>query len=76
MVPDSPDQKAPEIIHRILKGEGLGTPYAGTYAVPPRAPEFAVPSRPLHPRLVERLAAHGIEELFTHQAAAYDLATA
>lgn len=68
--------ETPAILHRLLEGEGLGTPYRGAYATPERPPEFAETSRPIHPRILERLGERGISRLFTHQALAYDEVTA
>ena len=66
----------PELLRLILEGEGLGTPYMGAYATEARDPEFEEPSRPMHPKLREKLREIGIERLFRHQAEAYDIATA
>jgi len=66
----------PPLLRSVLEAEGLGTPYMGAFAVEAREPEFAEPSRPIHPRLQERLAGIGVERLFTHQARAFDAATA
>jgi DEAD/DEAH box helicase domain-containing protein len=74
-MPSAPELQAPEILHRLLEGEGMGTPYMGSYATPERAPEYAETSRPMHPRLAARLSEIGISRLFTHQAASYDLVT-
>lgn len=40
---------------------------------PARPPISAQPATPLHPELLDRLAARGIERLYTHQATAIDL---
>lgn len=42
--------------------------------LPPRPAQWAVPERPLHPRLEAALAVLGIERLYLHQAKAIDLA--
>ena len=39
-------------------------------SIPPRAAEYGELDAPLHPRLAEALAEHGIDELYTHQAEA------
>ncbi|HWP32094.1 MAG TPA: DEAD/DEAH box helicase [Fimbriimonadales bacterium] len=42
----------------------------------PREAEYAEPERPMHPVLEKRLREIGIERLYSHQATAFDLATA
>jgi len=42
----------------------------------PREAEYAEPERPMHPVLQQRLREIGIERLYSHQAAAFDLASA
>lgn len=68
--------KPPEILRLILEGEGLGTPYMGAYATSAKDPEFGQTSRPIHPKLERKLCDLGIQQLFSHQAEAYDRATA
>jgi DEAD/DEAH box helicase domain-containing protein len=66
------DRTAPAILHRLLEREGAGTPFLGAYVLPERAPQYAEPNVPMHPKLREALLRNGIERLFTHQAKAFD----
>lgn len=43
--------------------------------IPPRDAHYAVPQRPMHPRLSEKLGAQGIARIYSHQAQAYDAVT-
>jgi len=54
----------------LLEGEEVA--YVGSE--PARAPRFAPLPGDLHPKVAEALAARGIEQLFTHQADAWDAA--
>jgi DEAD/DEAH box helicase domain-containing protein len=54
----------------LLEGEEVA--YVGEE--PARAPRFSPVPEGLHPKVADALAAHGIEQLFTHQADAWDAA--
>lgn len=66
----------PDVLKRLLEGEGLGTPYMGAYGLPSREPKFGELRRPLPAKLEEALARLGIPSLFAHQARSYDEITA
>jgi DEAD/DEAH box helicase domain-containing protein len=68
--PDGPD--AVDTLDRIAGDPHLGDRLAFRATLESRPARHDDPARPLHPGVADRLAARGIDRLYTHQAAAVD----
>lgn len=69
MARSQPDRSLLSAVEAI---PGIKPDIAAIEVLPSRKAQYAEPVSPLHPRLRERLSAHGIERLYSHQAHAFD----
>lgn len=60
------------LLESVLQIPGVRPDVAATEVLPKRIARYDAPQRTLHPKLTERLAAMGIERLYSHQAHAFD----
>ena len=66
----------PRFLSRIRRHDLYAGQFEHVEVLPERPGTFAEPARPLPPALAELLAARGIEQLYSHQVAALELARA